>query len=419
MAHEDEPHRPAKAADTANASSQRPNVDADYASQWRRSLADSSTQQKFLTMLSRVQIFAQLSEAARLSVCQDLQPVQYKANELVYSRGDAGDWMGIVLSGKLEYYMERESPEIGEGGEKTRTPQFVSAGATIGDINTLGVLERRSMTVVAAVPSTLLVLSRKSFEAALTAPKDHSFLESMEPVRNKAAMDRRSFCSSPIFRKLGFTEDFLAALFDRVEQRLLYPGQVLMREGGYGNSMYLLHSGTVSIEKGNKVVASLSDGVALGELAVLGSDKRRRATVLCSTVCLVIVIHGEVLAELLEDLPHCRSTFHHAYIKTLVGDGLTNGLKDEMKQLDTFYGSVHPLTNEEMIRQGFGGTTFAIMKTNHLRRGSDGPSQRPGSAPSARKWVPTKIPSRPSTAAGPRRPQSACRWERTCVASLT
>merc|ERR1719456_1020676 len=125
-----------------------------------------------------------------------------------------------------------------------------------------------------------------------------------------------------------------------------------------------------------------------GELAVLGTDKRRRVTAQCQTPTLIAVLNGDVMNELLDDFPNARKAFHHAYIKSLVGEGLANA-SDEIRQLNAFYGKVHPLKVSEMVDKG-------LATEQSLRRPRSAYS---GSRPStARKWTPMKVPSRPSTA---------------------
>jgi len=275
------------------------------------------------------------------------------------------------------------------GASKVRKIKGVTPGGTIGDINVLGVLENRCVTVTAAVKSTVLVLSRSSFEAAITTPKDYAFIQSAAHLQETTvAFDRETFCDLEGFKKLGFDQDYVAALFGQVEHRLLYPGSFVMREGGHGNEMYIISAGQVRMEKDRKPLSSLGDGAMFGELAVLGTDKRRRVTAQCQTPTLIAVLNGDVMNELLDDFPNARKAFHHAYIKSLVGEGLANA-SDEIRQLNAFYGKVHPLKVSEMVDKG-------LATEQSLRRPRSAYS---GSRPStARKWTPMKVPSRPSTA---------------------
>jgi len=379
-------------------------------------LADPGTQQKFIGMLSRVQLFSQMSDAFRLAACKALRPVRYEAGEVVFRQHEQGDWMAVLLRGSLDCHCEAPAHTVLQRGENPGTHKIkgVSPGGTCGDINVLGVSEERVATVTAAVPSTVLVLSRADFKAAVSTPKDAAFVDSTRQLHDKVVMDSRSFSNLPCFKKLNFSRDYATALFDHVERRLLYPGHVVMREGGFGNEMYIIDAGQMKIEQASlystRIVATLSDGATVGELAVLGSDKNRRATVVCMTPCVVSILDGDIMNEVLKGYPNSKGAFDAAYVKTLVGDGLTSAT-DEVHKLNQFYGKVHPLTVEQMVGHGFGGPGLAqIHKTRERMKSS---SSRPSTA---RRYVPTKVPSRPSTALGVRsaRCGSPALWERQC-----
>ncbi len=61
-----------------------------------------------------------------------------------------------------------------------------------------------------------------------------------------------------------------------------------------GEEMYIIRHGTVQVEKDGKKVVELPSGTVVGELAVLGTDKRRTATVKCQSLCLIRALHGDV-----------------------------------------------------------------------------------------------------------------------------
>jgi len=105
-----------------------------------------------------------------------------------------------------------------------------------------------------------------------------------------------------------------------------------MKEGHYGDEMYILRSGKVKIEKGGKFVVELPSGVVLGELAVLGSDKRRTA---------------DVFHEILERFPAAKRVFDHAYVARLVSLEVHNA-KEELSYYDTFFGSAMPRTGAQL-----------------------------------------------------------------------
>jgi len=390
-----------------------PNIDATYESHWRKSLSDQNTQQKFLGMLAKVQMLSHMSETFRSSICRSLIPVEYQVGEVIFKQGERNDWLGILLCGKLECQIQAKRQaglpkphKIGRG---------IMPGGTIGDMNVLGLTELRTMTVIAEVKSTVLILPRDTLEYAASGPKDVAMKEEAKRMQEKLIGEVDTFCNLPVFQRLGFSRDFVKALFENAERRLLYPGHVLMREGSQGDEMFVLDVGQASIEQGGEIVSTVSDGAPLGELAVLGPDKRRRATVVCTSLSLVTVLKEKVMQQVLEDFPNCRSAFHRAYINTLVRDNLFHA-DQEIKQLNRFYGKVHPLNTEELIDKGFASTAMVqAHKTAMTAKFKD--RSRPSTA---RKYFPTKVPSRPSTALGVRgmsRGASPELWERRCYSS--
>jgi len=102
-----------------------------------------------------------------------------------------------------------------------------------------------------------------------------------------------------------------------------------------------------------KLIVTLGSGVVLGELAVLGSDKRRKATVTCSSLCLIRTLHGDVFHDILNQFPRAKRVFDHAYIARLVSIEMQSA-GEELRKLDQFYGSATPRTGAQMV-QMFGG----------------------------------------------------------------
>merc|ERR1711865_1133330 len=100
--------------------------------------------------------------------------------------------------------------------------------------------------------------------------------------------DTESFLQLHCFGKLD--RSFVLAMYKHSEPRLCYPNQVLLKEQQYGNEMFILRHGTVRVEKGGKALVELHSGVVIGELAVMGNDKRRTATVVCTSLCLIRVV---------------------------------------------------------------------------------------------------------------------------------
>lgn len=323
-----------------------PPADSETLARWRQSLEEPTTQQQLAKLLAKVPIFAGATEAFRLSIVDALVPVELRAGTTVFQEKDEGDWMGILLSGRLDCNMHKD---VHTGGMKIGE---VVPGGMIGDVGLLGVSKTRGVTVTVIEDSTVLVLEKAAFEASVSAIGDEK-MPILEDARGMQdlILEGGCLCSLECFRRLD--RDFVLALGDHLEPRLVYPGSVLMRENNYGNEMYILQIGHVKVEKGGKFIAECHGATVLGELAVLGLDKRRTATVTCVALCLVYVLHGDVFHRILENFPNSKRVFDQAYISRLVTFELAKS-KDEMQHLDTFYGRAHPMTTNTMNQSVFG-----------------------------------------------------------------
>ncbi len=86
----------------------------------------------------------------------------------------------------------------------------------------------------------------------------------------------------PLFATLS--DYTLAALQARLKSRHFRKGDIVMREGAIGDTMYIIRSGQVQVVRGGQngnpetIVTHLGPGVPVGELAPLLSE-RRSATV--------------------------------------------------------------------------------------------------------------------------------------------
>jgi len=323
-----------------------PPFDDLLVTRWKTSVSEPKKKLQLAKLLAKTLIFADTTENFRLAIVDAIAPVEYHEGQVVFRHGEEGDWMAVVLTGRLERKLQREATEISIGE--------VGPGGIIGDLGMFGINPHRSFTVASLSSSLLLVLSKAQFENAAAVaggPVSLSLFRDGKEMENLMA-DTESFLHLQCFKKLD--KDFVMTLRENSEPRLCYPNQVLMKENAYGNEMYILRAGEVKIEKGHKFIVKLGAGVVLGELAVLGSDKRRTATVTCTSLCLIRVLHGDVFHEILNSFPRAKRVFDHRYITRLVSIEMQSAGED-LKKLDQFYGSATPRTDAQMV-QLFGAT---------------------------------------------------------------
>jgi len=323
-----------------------PYGDVASVGRFKRNIVDRRCKRELIRLLQKTYLFADTTEEFRNCICDSVWPVTYLADQVVFRHGELGNWMAIIISGRLKRTLQRKSIEISIGE--------IGPGAIIGDIGLFGLNARRSFTVTALSEVTVLIVTREALQASkekaaakLGTPGvilKSVLFEDAESMQN-LMQDTDSFLKLDCFK--GLDKDFVMTLREFSEPRLCYPNQVLMRENAYGNEMYVLRAGRVKVEKQGKFIVELGSGVVLGELAVLGSDKRRLATVICTSLCLFRVLHGDDFQELLDSFPRARRVFDHRYIARLVAINLRN-VQEERTSLDNFFGSAAPRTTQEM-----------------------------------------------------------------------
>src|SRR5712691_8623571 len=107
-------------------------------------------------LLARVPLFRGLSEGERISLSQRLVEKRFQAGELVFSKGDNGNAMFCVLSGKVQIFLPPE------GGAERVDLKEVSEGDHFGEL-ALFDEKPRSASAEAKSDCTLLELNREHF----------------------------------------------------------------------------------------------------------------------------------------------------------------------------------------------------------------------------------------------------------------
>lgn len=312
-----------------------PIPDAELLGTWRLAVQDPRRRAQFLKLLQKTLVFAGTTVAFRERLIDSVVPVAYAEGSVLFQHGEEGDWMGIVLMGRLQRRLLHARAEIVIGSS--------GAGDTIGDLGLFGIHPTRSFTVVASSPCTVLILGQQDFEDAIArcgGENSLSLFRDSRKMQNLMA-DTESFVNLQCFRNLD--RDFVLTLRENSEPRLCYPNQVLIKEHNMGDEMYVIRSGAVKVEKDGHFVVALPEGTVIGELAVLGTDKKRTATVTCTSMCLIRALHADVFHEILDRFPRAKRIFETAYVARLVSVHVQS-TRDEKAYLDKFFGSATPHT---------------------------------------------------------------------------
>jgi hypothetical protein len=150
------------------------------------------------------------------------------------------------------------------------------------------------------------VVEDATFRARLLAHGDDTMpIEDLNDEERSLAYQVAVLCGYPIFQ--GVPAEEVALVTDSASLEHYAEGTVILREGTFGGSFYIILQGDVVVtsvdENGNdRHLASLARGHHFGEIAAL-YDVARTATVRATSPTRLMVISREQFADLLERAP--------------------------------------------------------------------------------------------------------------------
>jgi len=116
-----------------------------------------------------------------------------------------------------------------------------------------------------------------------------------------STLDRAvSLQKAPLFAELA--ADALLPLANLSESMTLDSGEVLFAEGEVGDSLFIVVSGSLRVERSGRRITEMGPGECVGEMAALDWEARS-ATVVAREVSELIRIDRNDLMDILSDLP--------------------------------------------------------------------------------------------------------------------
>ena len=103
------------------------------------------------------------------------------------------------------------------------------------------------------------------------------------------------------------TREALASIASATRAHMFAKGETILRHGAAGNSMFVVHDGTVSVRVGDSEIARLGEGDMFGEMALLTGENRTADVVALRDVT-VIEITKEALQPVLRDNPELAAS---------------------------------------------------------------------------------------------------------------
>jgi CRP-like cAMP-binding protein len=118
------------------------------------------------------------------------------------------------------------------------------------------------------------------------------------------------FSSVPLFSSL--TPEQRKAMATLTELRLEPVGAQLIGEGAPGYSLFILLDGTATVTSGAAEVGTLGPGDFFGEIALLGNEDRRSATVTATSAVTLAVMFGSDFRVFERDFPEAAGLMKQA-----------------------------------------------------------------------------------------------------------
>lgn len=242
-------------------------------------------------------IFSALSDQELEELLGIIEMSSFKAGEIVFSRGDAGDRFYIVLNGKIRII------RMGENNKELNLA-LLTRGDHFGETAII-TQHPRNATARATEDSVLLSISsdvfneylfsrpnlRGYFDRFIHSTSINHFLKTCSDLSTLAPQDLQKLA-------LNFQPDFFKA------------GEVIIRQGTEADCFYLLESGKVKVLqwKNNKeeIVRVLHEGQFFGEKALI-EDTPRTADVVCITDCNLFRLDREQFIKMVGESARLKS----------------------------------------------------------------------------------------------------------------
>lgn len=137
----------------------------------------------------------------------------------------------------------------------------------------------------------------------LLIPGDHSGLTARRPEQEPRRTRRQTaavLARVPMFAELS--KKHLNRLAAESEELVFEPGQVVVKEGDPGETLFVVLSGQAKVTRGKRKVGEILPGDFFGELSAIDGDKRT-ASVVADTPLRVVRLFRHTLTALIEDEP--------------------------------------------------------------------------------------------------------------------
>ena len=233
-------------------------------------MATESESPHSFDVLRSIPAFSAMSDAALRDLAAEMSGLVLAAGQTLIRQDDSGTPLCIVISGVLgvtwldDAAVEHDLPDILPGGT-------VGEVSVLSDTPALATVRARGIVHV-------LQLSRAAFDrfAARSPAGVLALIEALRPQLHRHGL-RFALRRTPTFRDLD--PHLVTDLESELEPVSLYGGEVLLRTGDPGDSVYVVISGRLRVvrrglDNVETELGELGPGETVGEMALIAGERR-------------------------------------------------------------------------------------------------------------------------------------------------
>ena len=241
-----------------------------YSPRSRGALATESESPHSIDVLRSIPAFSAIPDEALCELGAEMSSLVLAADQILIRQNESGATLCIVVSGVLGVTW------IDGSGIEHVLPDILPGG-TVGEVSVLSDTPALA-TVRARETAQLLQLSRAAFDrfAARSPAGVLALIEALRPQLHRHAL-RFALRRTPTFRDLD--PQLITDLESELEPVSLYGGEVLLRAGDPGDSVYIVISGRLRVVRRDSAnvetgLGELGPGETVGEMALIAGERR-------------------------------------------------------------------------------------------------------------------------------------------------
>lgn len=281
------------------------------------------------SQISRIPPFTSCHPRALDKIALGIQPASFEPGQIMLEEGEESAHMIIFLKGMVS--VEMSGTEI----DKVEAPSvFGEMAASHGANRPL-----RTATIRAITSCEVQLLPEEVYTSAFSKySQDLSQFQKLKEIRAKQSADWMTSVSCdlvPDLQKLQVFRDadydFIREMSQQLQQAIFLPDQIILKEGEESQSFFIIQRGTATIEKAGEQVQEITQGAAVGEMAILGITQPMPCTWRALTICQVRTLHTDDFMSLLQG--HVKE---RARLREIAAQKLSASARDALEDYSFF-----------------------------------------------------------------------------------